>query len=106
MKDEIGFALYPTQQGLIPRTAKPLRGFSRASVLEIVDDFQTDTYRAVYTVLFAGVVYVLHTFQKKSKRCIETLKAELELIRSRLKLARKHYEEWQHNREKQSEQED
>ena len=65
VKDEIGFALYQAQRGLTPRSAKPLKGFTGASVLEIVDDFQTDTYRAVYTVQFADAVYVLHAFQKK-----------------------------------------
>lgn len=74
-------------------------------MLEIVDDFQTDTYPAVYTVQFMNAVHVLHAFQKKSKRGIETPKAEIGLIRSRLKLAIKHYEEWQRDREKQSEQE-
>jgi phage-related protein len=90
----------------MPCSAKRLRGFSGASVLEIVDDFQTDTYRAVYTVQFASAVYVLHAFQKKSKKGTETPKAEIELIKSRLKLARKHYEEWQYYREEQSKQED
>jgi len=66
VKDEIGFALYQARRGLTPRSAKPLKGFTGASVLEIVDDFQTDTYRAVYTVQFADAVYVLHAFQKTS----------------------------------------
>jgi len=59
-----------------------------------VDDFDGNTFRAVYTVRFAGVVYVLHAFQKKSKRGIATPKAELNLIRERLKRAREDYEEW------------
>jgi phage-related protein len=66
VKDEVGFALYQVQRGLTPRSAKPLRGFGGASVLEIVEDFRTDTYRAVYTVQFTEVIYVLHAFQKKS----------------------------------------
>jgi phage-related protein len=77
VKDEVGFALYQAQRGLTPRTAKVLRGFGGTSVLEIVEDFRTDTYRAVYTVQFASVVYVLHAFQKKSKRGVETPKAEI-----------------------------
>lgn len=60
-------------------------------MLEIVDDFQTDTYRAVYTVKFGDAVYALHAFQKKSKRGVSTPKAELNLIKSRLKLAEEDY---------------
>jgi phage-related protein len=71
VKDEVGFALYQAQRGLTPLSAKVLRGFGGASVLEIVEDFRTDTYRAVYTVQFADVVYVLHAFQKKSKRGVK-----------------------------------
>lgn len=63
-------------------------------MLEIVEDFDGNTYRAVYTVRFAGVVYVLHAFQKKSKRGIATLKTELDLIEQRLKRAREDYEQW------------
>jgi len=74
-----------------------------ASVLEIVDDFQTDTYRAVYTVQFADAVYVLHTFQKKSKRGVETSKGEIELVKARLKLAKEHHQEWRRNREEEDE---
>ena len=103
VKDEIGFALYQAQRGLTPRSAKPLKGFTGASVLEIVDDFQTDTYRAVYTVQFADAVYVLHAFQKKSKRSVETPKGEIELVKARLKLAKEHYQEWRRNREEEDE---
>jgi phage-related protein len=71
-----------------------LRGFGGAGVLEIVDDFEGDTYRAVYTVRFAGAVYVLHAFQKKSRRGIATPEAELELIERRLKRAKADYEQW------------
>jgi phage-related protein len=94
VKDGIGFALYQAQRGLTPRSAKPLKGFTGGSVLEIVDDFQTDTYRAVYTVQFADAVYVLHAFQKKSKRGVETPKGEIELVKARLKLAQEHHQEW------------
>jgi phage-related protein len=66
-------------------------------VLEIVDDFDGDTYRAVYTVRFAGAVYVLHAFQKKSKRGVATPKTELVLIEQRLKRAREDYEQWSKN---------
>jgi phage-related protein len=74
-----------------PLNAKPLRGFGSAGVLEIVDDYNTDTYRAVYTVRFAGVVYVLHAFQKKAKQGRETPKREMDLIRARYKAAEQHY---------------
>ena len=103
MKDEVGFALYQVQRGLTPRSAKALRGFGGASVLEIVEDFRTDTYRAVYTVQFADAVYVLHVFQKKSKRGAETPQSEIELIKSRLRLAKEHYEEWRQENEEHEE---
>jgi phage-related protein len=74
--------------------AKPLKGFGGAGVLEILDDFDGDTYRAVYTVRFTGAVYVLHAFQKKSKHGIATPKAELNLIRQRLRQAREDYQQW------------
>jgi len=60
-------------------------------VLEVVDDYDGDTYRVVYTVRFAGVVYVLHVFQKKSKKGIATPKHEIDLIEARLKRAEAHY---------------
>jgi len=66
-------------------------------VLEIVDDFDGDTYRAVYTIRFANAVYVLHAFQKKSKRGIATPNAELDLIERRLKRAREDYQQWSKN---------
>jgi len=80
----VGGALWEAQLGRKAPYVKPLKGFSGASVLEIVDDFDGDTYRALYTVRFAGTVYVLHAFQKKSKRGIATPKAELDLIEQRL----------------------
>lgn len=75
--------------------AKVLRGFGGGSVLEVVDDFDGDTYRAAYTVRFADFVYVLHAFQKKSKKGRETPKAEMDKIKSRLKDAKADYEERQ-----------
>ena len=94
VKDSIGFALYVAQQGGKHRDAKPLRGFGGPGILEIVDDFDGDTYRAVYTVRFAGRVYVLHVFQKKSKTGIKTPKAEINLIQSRLKRAEEEHKTW------------
>lgn len=82
-----GFALYQAQIGQLHLNAKPLQGFGSAGVVEIVEDWRGDAYRAVYTVRYARAIYVLHCFQKKSKRGIETPKPELELIRKRLKEA-------------------
>ena len=67
--------------------AKPLKGFGSAGVLEIIEDWEGNTYRAVYTVRLAGHVFVLHVFQKKSKRGVATPKRELDLIRERWKVA-------------------
>lgn len=93
VRRRVGGALWDAQLGLKAPYVKPLKGFGDAGVLEIVDDFDGDTYRAVYTVRFARVVYVLHAFQKKSKRGIATPKAELDLIELRLKRAREDYEQ-------------
>ena len=91
MPDEVqqgfGFALYQAQIGLLHPDSKPLKGFGSAGILEIVEDWRGNSYRAVYTVRFAQAVYVLHCFQKKSKRGIETLAADMNLIRKRLKEA-------------------
>jgi phage-related protein len=87
----MGFAINDAQNGDEHPRAKALKGFGGRSVLEVIDDEDGDTYRAVYTVRFAAVVYVLHAFQKKSKKGIETPKREVELIRTRLKLAEAHY---------------
>ena len=94
VKDEVGYALYRVRLGLTPRSAKPLKGYGGATVVEISEDYQTDTYRAVYTVRFAGVAYVLHVFQKKSRRGRETPQADLKLIRRRLAQAEEHYQGW------------
>jgi phage-related protein len=75
VQDEIGYALYFAQRGLRHPSAKPLKGFGGAGVLEIVEKDAGGTYRAVYTVKFARAVYVLHVFKKKAKKGIETAKA-------------------------------
>ena len=85
--DLFGFALYLAQDGRKHEQAKPLRGFGSAGVLEVVEDWDRSTYRAVYTLRFEGVVFVLHMFQKKSKRGAATPKADIDLIRKRLKAA-------------------
>jgi phage-related protein len=87
VKHVIGYALHLAQAGEKHPAAKPLKGFGGAGVLEVVDDFDGDTYRAVYTVIFSTAVYALHAFQKKAKRGAETPKKDLDLIRQRLKRA-------------------
>jgi phage-related protein len=94
VRQRVGGALWEAQIGGKAPYAKPLKGFGDAGVLEIVDDFDGDTFRAVYTVRFAKAVYVLHAFQKKSKRGVATPKAELDLIERRLKRAKEDYEQW------------
>lgn len=89
----IGTALHWAQVGEKHPDARPMKGFKGASVLEIVEGHDGDTYRAVYTVRLEDVVYVLHAFQKKSKRGIATPKRHVDLIKSRLKDARAHHEE-------------
>lgn len=87
----MGYALYQAQLGLKAPSAKPLRGFGSARVLEIVGDHQTDTYRAVYAIKFSEFVYVLHAFQKKSRKGIAMPKPEMDLIRRRLSVAEEDY---------------
>ena len=94
VRQEMGYALYLAQVGMKAPKAKPLRGFGGAGVLEVVEDYRGDTFRAVYTVKFAGAVFVLHAFQKKSKRGIRTPRAEIELIEARLKSASEAYLEY------------
>lgn len=86
--DVFGYALHLAQFGGKHDQAKPLKGFGSASVLEVVEDEAGGTYRAVYTVRFKSALYVLHCFQKKSRKGIETPQHDLDLIRERLKLAR------------------
>jgi phage-related protein len=87
VRRRMGFALRFAQGGVKPDNAKPLKGFKGAGVLEVVEDFDGDTYRAVYTVKLAGVVYVLHCFQKKAKTGIATPQSTMNLIQQRLQLA-------------------
>jgi phage-related protein len=93
VKDLVGFALRQAQNGGRHEAVKTLKGFEGAGVLEIIEDDVSGTYRAVYTVKFAEVVYVLHCFQKKSKRGIATPKGDIDLIKTRLKGAEEHYKE-------------
>ena len=91
VRADIGFALFAAQSGDKHHKATPLRGFGGASVLEIVSDYDTDTFRGVYTVRFAGAIYVLHVFQKKSTHVIATSPRDIALIRQRLGQAQAHY---------------
>ncbi len=93
VQSDIGYALYFAQDGIKHPSAKPLKGFKGAGILEIVENYDGDTYRAVYTVKMAGVVYVLHAFQKKSKQGITTPRQDIALITARLKLAEAHHVE-------------
>lgn len=90
----IGYAIFVAQNGGKHQSAKPLKGYSGASVLEIVENDDGDTYRAVYTVRFAERIYVLHAFQKKSKSGIATPPRDLEKIKTRLKLAEEEHQKW------------
>jgi phage-related protein len=84
---DIGQALYAAQCGEEYPSVKALKGFGGRSVLEIVADHDGDTFRAVYMVRFRNVLYVLHTFQKKSKKGIATPRKKIDLIKCRLALA-------------------
>src|SRR4051794_35095431 len=91
VKEAMGFALYEAQCGGKHVDARPLRGFGGAGVLEVVEDHRGDTYRAVYTVKLKGRLYVLHAFQKKSRKGIATPQGDIELVKQRLKEAEAHY---------------
>lgn len=90
-RKEIGFALYLAQTGDKSHCAVPMVGFGGAKVLEVSICEHGEAYRAAYTVKFAKAVYVLHVFQKKSKKGSETPKPDMNLIKSRLKAAERHY---------------
>ena len=94
VKDLFGFAIDLAQAGQKHSDAKPLKGFKSAGVLEVVENDEGGTYRAVYTVKLTDWVYVLHCFQKKSMKGIETPKADIELIRARLKQAEADHAAW------------
>ena len=94
VKDVMGYALFLAQLGGKHQDARPLKGFGGAAVLEVVEDFAGDTYRAVYTVKFSDAIYVLHAFQKKSKQGIKTAKRELDLIKERLSRAEQDHASW------------
>ncbi len=88
----MGFAIYQAQIGMKHRDVKPLKGLG-GGILEVVSRYDRNAYRAVYTVRFEQAVYVLHAFQKKSKKGVATPKREIELVKQRLTAAQDHYEE-------------
>lgn len=87
VQDMMGFALYQAQIGRKHGSAKPLKGFSGAGVVEIINDHDSDTFRTIYTVRFDNAIYVLHAFQKKSKHGIKTPQIEIDLVKRRLRAA-------------------
>jgi len=91
VKGEMGNALGVAQFGGKHPSAKPWRG-QGVGVFEIVEDYDGDTYRAIYTVRFQSAIYVLHAFQKKSPQGIRTVRGDIELVERRLKAARQDYE--------------
>ncbi len=94
MRTDVGYGLWVAQRGEKPTQAKVLQGIvSGSGVLELVERHDGDTYRVVYTVRFKEAVYVLHAFQKKSKRGIKTPKHDIDLVRERLKDAEADYGE-------------
>src|SRR6266516_1411408 len=93
VRDEIGFALFQAELGGKHVSAKPLKGFGGGGVLEVVADHDGSTFRAVYTLKFRLAIYVLHTFQKKSKKGAKTPKHIVDLVKQRLKDAAEHYQE-------------
>ena len=94
IRQTVGQALFDAQTGGKHPDAKPLKGFGGAGVLEVVENHEGNTYRAVYTVKLAGAVYVLHAFQKKARRSIKTPAGEVAKVKARLKEAEKHHAEW------------
>jgi len=95
VRRDIGQALYTAQQGDTDPAAKPLKGFGGTRVMEIVERYRGNAFRAVYTANFAEAIYVLHVFQKKSKHGIATPKPDMELIRTRFAEAERLHRERQ-----------
>ena len=91
VQDVMGYALHLAQHGRQHPSTKPLKSFGGAGIVEIIDDYQGDTFRTVYTVRFTEAVYVLHAFQKKSKQGKATPQIDIDLIRTRLKAAEEHH---------------
>ncbi len=86
VRERLGFSLFLAQMGLHPQGAKSLQGLG-GGMVELIEDFDGDTYRAIYTVRLEAAVYVLHSFKKKSKSGIKTPQKDVDLIRARLRMA-------------------
>lgn len=93
VQEQFGFEIYLAQTGQHPPSAKPLKGLG-SGVVELIENFDGDTYRAVYTVRFAAAVYVLHAFKKKSKQGVKTPQSDIELIKRRLRDAETDAANW------------
>lgn len=91
---EFGYAIYQAQQGSYPDIAKTLKGFGSAEVIELIGNDAGGTFRAVYTIRFADAIIVLHVFQKKSTKGIETSKQDIDMVHARLKQAESIYKDW------------
>ena len=91
VKDEMGNALGVAQFGGKHPSAKPWKG-QGPGIFELVEDYDRNTYRAVYTVRFREVIYVLHAFQKKSPKGIKTARTDIDLVERRLRIAQQDYE--------------
>lgn len=91
---KFGYALYQAQAGAHPDIARTLKGLGSADIIELRENDPGGTYRVVYTVKFAEAIVVLHAFQKKSHKGIETPKQDIDLIHARLAQAQCIYEEW------------
>jgi len=100
VRSTFGYAIYQAQCGKKHAAAKPLKGFGGAAVLEVMEDDEGGTYRAIYTVKFADFVYVLHVFQKKSKVGKKTALEIIDKIKVRLKRAENHYAKYIEQRNK------
>ena len=87
VRREIGTALFWAEQGQLHPAVKLMKGNLR-EVTEIVSNYEGDAFRAMYTMRIGDEVYVLHAFQKKSKKGIATPQHELDVIEGRLKAAR------------------
>jgi phage-related protein len=90
VQETMGFELFLAQTGQFPPSAKPLKGVG-SGLVELIEDFDGDTYRAVYTVRFETAIYVLHCFLKKSKQGIKTPQSDIELIKRRYRDAETHF---------------
>lgn len=84
VQDVFGYALHLAQYGERHRRAKPFNIKGEPGLIEIVDDYNGDTYRAIYTVRYTNTVYVIHCFQKKSTSGIKTPQQEVDTVRARL----------------------